>query len=112
MSQPSTTSQKPMPPSSADLNLSIWTYLPRSTPSMSCTPTLTWLSPRCLTIFSASAAVLTWRGSIGSPLLAQTRLTGEIARKPEGNVGKSGDRHGEQDHDDQVRQRDLGNVAQ
>src|SRR5579883_2961894 len=56
-----------MPPSSADLNLSMCRYLPRRTPSMSWTPTLTWLRPRSLTILSASEAVLTWRGSIPSP---------------------------------------------
>ena len=61
-------------------------YLPRSTPSMSCTPTLTWLRPRCLTILRASAAVLTWRGSIVSPLLAGRRLPGGGPRKPEDNA--------------------------
>src|ERR1700758_3635419 len=41
MSQPNTTSQKPNPPSAAEKNLSLWMYLPRSTPSMSDTATLT-----------------------------------------------------------------------
>src|SRR5258706_6090713 len=43
MSQPKTTSQKPKPPSAAEKNLSLWRYLPRSTPSMSDTATLTRL---------------------------------------------------------------------
>src|SRR6266581_3952533 len=43
MSQPNTTSQKPKPPSTAEKNLSLWRYLPRSTPSMSDTATLTRL---------------------------------------------------------------------
>src|SRR6185312_6791179 len=104
MSQPSTTSQKPMPPSSADLNLSRCTYLPRSTPSTSCTPTLTWVSPRSFTIFKASAAVLTWRGSIAPPSVVGGRLAGGIPRKPEGNVGKQRDHHGEADCDQPARQ--------
>src|SRR5689334_542327 len=41
MSQPNTTSQKPNPPSRALSNLSRCRYLPRSTPSMSDTATLT-----------------------------------------------------------------------
>src|SRR5438874_4449103 len=41
MSQPKTTSQKPKPPSTAEKNLSLWMYLPRSTPSMSETATFT-----------------------------------------------------------------------
>ena len=40
MSQPSTTLQKPKPDSTADRNLSLCRYLPRSTPSMSLTATL------------------------------------------------------------------------
>src|SRR5450432_1632079 len=41
MSQPNTTSQKPKPPSTAEKNLSLCRYLPRRTPSMSATATLT-----------------------------------------------------------------------
>src|ERR1700704_2120853 len=37
-------------------------YFPRKMPSMSKTPTLTWVSLRSLTIFLASAAVLTSSG--------------------------------------------------
>ena len=61
------------------LNLSMCRYLPRSTPSMSWTPTLTWSSPRSLKICRASAAVLTWRGSIALPS-GGGRLSGEISR--------------------------------
>src|ERR1700676_5256557 len=47
MSQPKTTSQNPKPPSgagcAAEKNLSLWRYLPRSTPSISDTATLTRL---------------------------------------------------------------------
>ena len=39
-------------------------YLPRMMPSMSNTPTLTCGSSRSSTIARASAAVLTWRGSM------------------------------------------------
>src|SRR5690349_13255088 len=111
MSQPSTTSQKPKPPSRAERNLSTWMYLPRRMPSMSWTPTLTWVSPRCLTIFSASAAVLTWRGSIQFPSLPRGRLAAEVARKPEGNAGEDGDEHSEEHHDREKRQRYAGDVA-
>src|SRR3954452_15993106 len=45
MSQPSTTSQKPKPPLAAPSNLSMCRYLPRSTPSMSLTATLTLVAP-------------------------------------------------------------------
>src|SRR6476659_1214161 len=41
MSQPRTTSQNPKPLSTAEYNLSLCRYLPRSTPSMSDTATLT-----------------------------------------------------------------------
>ena len=41
MSQPNTTLQNPNPPSAADRNLSLCRYLPRKTPSMSVTATLT-----------------------------------------------------------------------
>ena len=54
-SQPSTTSQKPKPDSSAEINLSRCRYLPRNTPSMSVTPTLKALkSPERTRSISAS----------------------------------------------------------
>src|SRR6188768_2351527 len=60
MSQPKTTSQKPKPPpgegSAAPRNLSMCRYLPRSTPSMSLTATLTLLLPLLRTAVSAGCS--------------------------------------------------------
>src|SRR5512134_400606 len=56
MSQPNTTSQKPNPPSTADSNLSLCRYLPRKTPSMSVTATLTLPLAEACTFFSALRA--------------------------------------------------------
>src|SRR5664280_1147858 len=60
MSQPKTTSQKPKPPpgggSAAPRNLSRWRYLPRSTPSMSLTATLTLSLPLLRTAVSAGCS--------------------------------------------------------
>src|SRR5215471_7445079 len=56
MSQPNTTSQKPKPPSAAEKNLSLWRYLPRSTPSISETATLTRLPAELRTASSTFLA--------------------------------------------------------
>src|SRR4051812_28072253 len=60
MSQPKTTSHKPKPPpgegSAAPMNLSMCRYLPRSTPSMSLTATLTLLLPLWRTAVSAGCS--------------------------------------------------------
>ena len=63
-SQPSTTSQKPKPPSSDEMNLSREMYLPRMMPSMSKTPTFTCCTPRLSTNSRASVALRTCLGSI------------------------------------------------
>src|ERR1700732_4461382 len=61
-SHPSTTSQNPMPCSSAEKNLWRSMYLPRRIPSLSKTPTLTCCRPRSSTIERACALVRTSSG--------------------------------------------------
>src|SRR3989440_1170903 len=61
-SHPSTTSQNPMPWSSAEKNLWRSMYLPRRIPSLSKTPTLTCCRPRSSTIARACALVRTSSG--------------------------------------------------
>src|SRR5439155_13577787 len=58
MSQPKTTSQKPKPLSAAEKNLSLCRYLPRSTPSMSDTATLTRLPDDSRTASSTSLGAM------------------------------------------------------
>src|SRR5580698_9363762 len=72
-SQPSTTSQKPMPFSRAERNLARSMNLPRRIPSLSNTATLTWLSPRSSTIARACAAVRTSSGCMKRSLLNSSR---------------------------------------
>src|SRR5215472_4764531 len=78
MSQPNTTSQKPKPPSAAEKNLSLWRYLPRSTPSMSETATLTRLPGELRT---ASSTFLAGR-SFGMDCIPPGLAGGDIL--PEG----------------------------
>src|SRR6266568_1570351 len=73
MSQPNTTSQKPKPPSTAEKNLSLWRYLPRSTPSMSDTATLTLL-PAALRTASSTFLAGRFCGMDDFPLIFLRRL--------------------------------------
>src|SRR5437870_8696374 len=84
MSQPKTTSQKPNPPSTAEKNLSLWMYLPRSTPSMSETATFT-LPAGELRTDSRTAA---WSSTCFSDLVMRGLLPGgtDVGAKPAGRI--------------------------
>src|SRR6266404_3497545 len=81
-SHPSTTSQNPMPCSSAEKNLWRSRYLPRRMPSLSKTPTLTCCRPRSSTIARACALVRTSSGCMEGKLLervSRSRIVAVVA---------------------------------
>src|SRR4030095_14890165 len=91
MSQPNTTSQKPNPPSTAEKNLSLCRYLPRNTPSMSDTATLTRLPAALRTASSTFLAGTSVGMNLFSPDFAAVPLGGARACSRRLGVGWSVD---------------------
>src|SRR5262245_39597252 len=92
MSQPKMTSQKPKPDESAEVSLSIETYLPRNTPSMSNPPIFARVTPRCRNtsrIFSAFGSPMggdhtpTRRGNLSPHTHAHDRFAARSAQRVE-----------------------------
>src|SRR5690349_11498145 len=78
MSQPKTTLQKPKPDSAAPRNLSLCRYLPRSTPSMSVTATLTFCAGEARTASSAACGF----GVVAIGALRRVERAGASAARP------------------------------